>query len=125
MDQENVQLLKKQAAEFAVGFIESGMVVGLGEGSTAVFGIVRLGELLRSGDLKDIVGIPCSAKVEKTARENNIPIGALANFPQIDLTFDGADEIDPDFNLIKGGGGGLAARKNCCPGKQARNYCGG
>lgn len=104
-------LLKQQAAEQAVEFIESGMVVGLGHGSTAIWATRRLAQLLNSGQLKDIVGIPCSAQVEAEARQLGIPLTTLEAHPVIDITIDGADEVDPQFNLIKGGGGALLREK--------------
>ncbi len=102
---------KQQAAEKAVEYVQSGMVVGLGEGSTAVFAIRRLGQLIQTGKLKDILGIACSRKVENEARSVGIPITTLNQHPVIDITIDGADEVDPQFNLIKGGGGALLREK--------------
>jgi ribose 5-phosphate isomerase A len=102
---------KQQAAARAVEFVESGMVVGLGEGSTAGFAVRRLAESLREGRLHDIVGIPCSHAVEAAARQLGIPLTTLEECAAIDLTIDGADEVDPDLNLIKGGGGCLLYEK--------------
>ena len=103
--------LKQKAAFRAVEFIESGMVVGLGTGSTTSFAVIRIGEQLKSGDLKNIVGIPTSIRTEKLAGELNIPLCGLGDQPEIDVTIDGADEVDPDLNLIKGGGGALLREK--------------
>jgi ribose 5-phosphate isomerase A len=103
--------LKKKAAVRAVDFIESGMVVGLGTGSTAKFAIERIGEKIRSGDLHGIVGIPTSKRTATLARKLNIPLTELEAHPSIDLTIDGADEVDPDLNVIKGGGGALLIEK--------------
>ena len=103
--------LKRQAAEQAVQYVESGMVVGLGEGSTAVFAVRRIAQLLREGKLRDILGVPCSCKVEVQARALGIPLTTLEEHPVIDLTIDGADEVDPDLNMIKGGGGALLREK--------------
>lgn len=103
--------LKQEAAFRAVEFIESGMVVGLGTGSTAKFAVDRIAERLNSGDLKDIVGIPSSIRTEKQARELGIPLVGFDDQPRIDVTIDGADEVDPDLNLIKGGGGALLREK--------------
>ena len=103
--------LKKKAAWRAVDFIESGMVVGLGTGSTANFAIERIGAKIRSGELQGIVGIPSSERSENLARELNIALSDLATHPAIDLTIDGADEVDPDLNVIKGGGGALLREK--------------
>lgn len=107
----DIQLLKKQAAEKAVEFIESGMVVGLGHGSTAIFATLRLAHLLDTGKLKNIVAIPCSRVVEQEALRLGIPLTNFEKHPQIDLTIDGADEVDPQLNLIKGGGGALLREK--------------
>ncbi|MBN1810741.1 MAG: ribose-5-phosphate isomerase RpiA [Anaerolineae bacterium] len=103
--------LKRQAAERAVEYVESGMVVGLGEGSTAAFAVLRIAELLHEGKLRDILGVPCSRHVEVRARALGIPLTTLENRPVIDLTLDGADELDPDLNMIKGGGGALLREK--------------
>lgn len=103
--------LKQKAAHRAVEFVESGMVVGLGTGSTTAFAVIRIGERLKSGDLKDIVGIPTSIRTEKLATEWHIPLCGLEDQPVIDVTIDGADEVDPDLNLIKGGGGALLREK--------------
>jgi len=103
--------LKRLAAIEAVGLITSGMVVGLGAGSTAIYAIRHLGSLIADGTLTDIVGVPCSVLVEEEARKVGIPIVTLETHPVIDLTIDGADEVDPDLNLIKGGGGALLREK--------------
>jgi len=103
--------LKQQAASFAVDFVESGMVVGLGTGSTTHFALLRLAELIRSGRLRDILGIPSSLRTESAAREFGIPLTDLEAHPLIDITIDGADEVDPELNLIKGGGGALLREK--------------
>lgn len=103
--------LKQQAAERAVEFVEPGMVVGLGHGSTAIFAIRRIAQLLDDGGLQDILGVPCSLQVETDARELGIPLTTLNEHATIDLTIDGADEVDPDMNVIKGGGGALLREK--------------
>lgn len=103
--------LKQEAAHHAVGFIKSGMVVGLGTGSTAAFAVMRIAERLKSRDLKNIVGIPTSIRTEKLARELEIPLCGLDAQPAINVTIDGADEVDEDLNLIKGGGGALLREK--------------
>jgi len=103
--------LKKRAAIRAVEFIESDMVVGLGTGSTANFAIQRIAEKIQNGELQNIVGIPSSERTETLARRLNIPLTDLEAHPEIDLTIDGADEVDPDLNVIKGGGGALLREK--------------
>ena len=100
-----VQKLKQQAAERAVEYIESGTVVGLGHGSTASFALQRIAALVKTGALKDIIGVPCSLQVEEKARQLGIPLGTLDEHPVIDVTIDGADEVDPNLDCIKGGGG--------------------
>lgn len=96
---------KKQAAEHAVTFVESGMVVGLGTGSTAIFATRRIAELLRQGSLRDILGFATSRTTWEEAQRLGIPLIAEDMPRAIDLTIDGADEVDPDLNVIKGGGG--------------------
>lgn len=103
--------LKRQAAAAAVDLVESGMVVGLGAGSTALQAIILLGQKLERGELRAIRGIPCSQQVAADAREHGVPLTSLEEEPVIDLTIDGADEVDPDLNLIKGGGGALLWEK--------------
>ncbi len=107
----NISQLKRQAAERAVEFIESGMVVGLGHGSTAIFAVRRIAELLDTVELENIVGVPCSLHVGEEAQKLGIPLSTLDEHPVIDLTIDGADEVDPHLNLIKGGGGALLREK--------------
>ncbi len=107
----DITLLKQQAAERAVEFVESGMVVGLGHGSTAAFAVRRLIELLRTKELRDIVCVPCSVEVESEARWMDVPLTTLEEHPTVDVTIDGADEVDPNLDLIKGGGGALLREK--------------
>lgn len=107
----NIAELKRQAAERAVDFVTSGMVVGLGHGSTTIFALRRIARLLEGGGLRDVLGIPCSTHVEEDARTLGIPLTTLEEHPVIDLTIDGADEVDDGLNLIKGGGGALLREK--------------
>ncbi len=102
---------KQQAAERAVDFVEPGMLVGLGSGSTAVFAIRRIAKLFREGKLDHILGFATSKAVSKEAQQLGIPMAAEEMERTIDLTIDGADEVDPDLNLIKGGGGALLREK--------------
>jgi ribose 5-phosphate isomerase A len=102
---------KPQAAEYAVDLVESGMVVGLGTGSTAVFAVRRIAALLESGQLRSVVGVATSLRTEAEARRLGIPIADLEAHPTVDLTIDGADEVDPSLNLIKGAGGALLREK--------------
>jgi ribose 5-phosphate isomerase A len=94
-----------------VDFVKSGMVVGLGHGRTAIFAVRCLAQLLRDGQLQDIFGVPCSLQVEGEARCLGIPLTSLDEHPIVDVTIDGADEVDPHLNLIKGGGGALLREK--------------
>jgi ribose 5-phosphate isomerase A len=108
---EDIVRLKQQAAERAVEFVESGRVVGLGHGSTAIFAVRRIAQLLHEGQLRDILGVPSSLQVEEEARRLGIPLTTLIEHPVVDLTIDGADEVDPHLDLIKGGGGALLHEK--------------
>ena len=108
---ENTQNLKERAAERAVKFVKPGMVIGLGHGTTTIFAVRRIAELLQAGALKNILGVPCSIQVEKEAQHVGIPLTTLEEHPVIDLTIDGADEVDPNLDLIKGGGGALLREK--------------
>ncbi|MBW2309044.1 MAG: ribose-5-phosphate isomerase RpiA [Deltaproteobacteria bacterium] len=103
--------LKQQAAYRAADYVESGMVLGLGTGSTTKFAIERIAKLFKSGRLKNIVGVPSSHQTEKLAHALGIPLTTLNDHPEIELTIDGADEVDSDLNLIKGGGGALLREK--------------
>jgi ribose 5-phosphate isomerase A len=105
------QSLKQQAADEVLTYIRSGMIVGLGAGSTAILAVRGLAGKLVQGELSDIWGIPCSRQIEAEARHLGIRLTTLEEHPVIDLTFDGADEVDPALNLIKGGGGALLREK--------------
>ena len=96
--------MKQAVAEAAVAQIRDGMVVGLGSGSTAALMIKGLGARLAAGQLHDIVGVTTSFQGEVLAAELGIPLCALNAIDRIDLAIDGADEVDPSFQLIKGGG---------------------
>jgi ribose 5-phosphate isomerase A len=97
-------LMKKQVGYAAADRVKSGMVVGLGTGSTTAYAIQAIGERLASGDLKDIKGIPTSFQAIVLARKFGIPLVSLDEVETIDVAIDGADEVDPNKNLIKGGG---------------------
>lgn len=102
---------KKAAAEKGVDHIKSGMILGLGTGSTFVYALNKIARLINKGELKNIAGIPTSKKTEKLAIELGVPLTILSEQPKIDLTIDGADEVDNNLNLIKGGGGALLREK--------------
>ena len=101
--------LKKLAGEKAVEYIEDGMIVGLGTGSTVEYTLKKLGSLVREG--LDIKGIPTSVHTKRIAKEEQIPLTTLDENPVIDITINGADEVDSNLNLIKGGGGALVREK--------------
>jgi ribose 5-phosphate isomerase A len=101
--------MKKLAAEKAVKYVKDGMIVGLGTGSTTEYALKKLGELIKDG--LNIKGIPTSMHTRKIAKEQNIPLTTLEENPEIDLTIDGADEVDSHLNVIKGGGGALTREK--------------
>lgn len=104
--------LKKQVGYKAVDdYVKSGMVVGLGTGSTAYFAVERVGQLLKSGELTDIVAIPTSVRTKEQAESLDIPLVTLDTHSKLDVAIDGADEVDPGLNLVKGGGGALLREK--------------
>lgn len=146
--------LKKQAAHRACEYVKSGMVLGLGTGSTTAFAVDRIGELLKSGELKDIIGVPTSIKTYEQAAGTHtcrrcrrscnrttaclccgnkglglpvpyyatamtaalgIPLATLDEQQKIDLAIDGADEVDPKLNVVKGRGGALLREKVSLP----------
>jgi ribose 5-phosphate isomerase A len=109
MDEEAQLELMKQVGEKATEYVKDGMIVGLGTGRTTEFAIKKIGEMVKDG--LDITGIPTSVRSDKLARELNIPLTDLEEHQELDVTIDGADEVDPNFNLIKGMGGALFREK--------------
>ncbi len=105
----DVEIMKKLAGEKAAERVKDGMIVGLGTGSTVKYTILKLGEMISNG--LDIIGIPTSKNTEKLAKSLGIKLASIDDYPEIDLTIDGADEVDPSLNLIKGGGGALLREK--------------
>ena len=103
--------LKRQAAEYAVRYIASGMAVGLGTGSTAIFAVRHIAELLNSGKLKDIIAFATSKVTAEAAIKLKIPMMSDDLPRSLDVTIDGADEVNPQLDLIKGGGGALLREK--------------
>ncbi|WP_341482605.1 ribose-5-phosphate isomerase RpiA [Microvirga solisilvae] len=101
--------LKRAAAERAAEFVTDGMRLGLGTGSTAAHFVAAIGERVRGG-LK-VVGVPTSEATREQAQREGIPLATLDEMPELDLTVDGADELDDDLRLIKGGGGALLREK--------------
>ncbi len=102
--------LKRQAGERAAEYVRDGMKVGLGTGSTVHYTLLALGRRVTEEGL-DIVGVPTSVRTENTSREVGIPLGDLDELGALDITIDGADEVDPHLNLIKGLGGALVREK--------------
>ena len=106
-----VDFYKQQAAEHALNYVQSGMVIGLGTGSTARHVLDGLAMRLNDGRLREIVGVPTSEATTAMAQRLGIAIATLDQRPRLDLAIDGADEIDPALNLIKGLGGALLREK--------------
>jgi len=106
----DAESLKRMAGEKAAEYVKDGMIVGLGTGSTVHYTILKLGERVRTGEIS-ITGIPTSKATEKLAVTHGIKLGTLDEHPIIDITIDGADEVDPNLNLIKGMGGALLREK--------------
>ncbi len=99
-----VQLMKQEVGKAAAAKVKSDTVVGLGTGSTTAFAIQYIGDRLAAGEIKNIVGIPTSFQAEVLAKKYGIPLTTLDAVDHIDIAIDGADEVDPNKNLIKGGG---------------------
>ncbi|HSB80637.1 MAG TPA: ribose 5-phosphate isomerase A [Candidatus Methylomirabilis sp.] len=102
---------KQRAAEYGASLVKSGMVLGLGSGTTSTLAVQAIGRRLREGSLRDVRGVPSSSAIAAVARESGVPLTTLEEHPALDLNLDGADEVDPDLNLIKGLGGALLWEK--------------
>ncbi len=102
---------KERAAEEGVKLVESGMALGLGSGTTATLLVQAIGRRLREGALRNVCGVPSSSAIAAVARESGVPLVTLEERPALDLDLDGADEVDPHLNLIKGLGGALLWEK--------------
>ena len=100
---------KRKAARKAVEWIEDGMTIGLGTGSTTFYALEAIGEMVRGG--YELVGVPTSIQTEEIAEEFGIPLTTLVEVERLDVTIDGADEVDPKKKLIKGMGGALLREK--------------
>ncbi len=94
--------LKQQAAQYALNSVQSGMILGLGSGSTTAYFVDMVGEQIQAGKISDILAVPTSEATTKQAQRLGIPLTSLDKHPVLDLAVDGADEVDPDLNLIKG-----------------------
>ena len=106
----DVEALKRHAGIEACKFVESGMKVGLGTGSTVKHTVIELGRMISEEGL-EIFGVPTSIVTEKLALEVGIPLVELSSVDGLDIVIDGADEYDPNFQLIKGGGAALLREK--------------
>ncbi len=102
---------KELAGIAAADSVESGMALGLGSGSTVACFLRALARRIQAGELEGILGVPTSLQTEKSCRELGIPLTTLEETPVLDLAVDGADEVDPELNLIKGLGGALLREK--------------
>lgn len=100
---------KKAAAEASLKYIENGMTIGLGSGSTVYYLLEGLSEMVKKG--LHVTGVPTSVKTEKWAKKFGIPLTEIKEDTQIDIAIDGADYVDRDYNLLKGGGGSLVREK--------------
>lgn len=99
-----VLLMKQEVGKAAANRVQSNSIVGLGTGSTTAFALEYIGDRLKKGELTNVVGVPTSFQAEVLAREYGIPLTTLDAIDHIDIAIDGADEVDPQKNLIKGGG---------------------
>ena len=111
MGSESIEELKQRAAFRAVEYVESDSVIGLGTGSTAAYAVDRIGELLSKGDLKNIKAIPTSIRTYEQAKALGIPLTTLDEHSEIEVAIDGADEVDPNLDVVKGRGGALLREK--------------
>lgn len=99
-----VKTMKQEVGRAAANRVKSDSIVGLGSGSTAAYAIEYIGDRLAKGEITNVVGVPTSFQSEVLAKEFNIPLVTLDAIKHIDVAIDGADEVDPEKNLIKGGG---------------------
>ena len=99
-----VTLMKQEVGKAAASLVKSNSIVGLGTGSTTAYAIQYIGERLQCGEVQNIVGVPTSFQAEVLSKQYGIPLTTLDAINHIDIAIDGADEVDPQKNLIKGGG---------------------
>ncbi|MBD1825229.1 ribose-5-phosphate isomerase RpiA [Cyanobacteria bacterium FACHB-DQ100] len=104
MNADPVTMMKQQVGYAAAAKVQSNTIVGLGTGSTTAYAIQAIGERLQAGDLQNVKGVPTSFQAIVLARQFGIPLTTLDEIEKIDIAIDGADEVDPQKNLIKGGG---------------------
>jgi ribose 5-phosphate isomerase A len=102
---------KQAAAERGAQLVQSGMVLGLGSGTTSTLMVQAIGRKLRDGALHSVSGVPSSSGIAAVARESGLPLTTLDDHPRLDLNLDGADEVDPNLGLVKGLGGALLWEK--------------
>lgn len=102
---------KRAAGTAAAELVTDGMCIGLGTGSTTAYALEAIGERIRTGELQDVSGVPTSFAAERLARQNGIPTTSLDEHPALDLSIDGADEVDLSLNLVKGRGGAHTQEK--------------
>ncbi len=107
----NIEVMKQRAAAHALTYVRDHMRIGLGTGSTAAYFITLLGQALREGTLHDVIGVPTSERTAALAQAAGIPLTTLDEIPHLNLAVDGADEVDPQLNLIKGRGHALVREK--------------
>lgn len=107
----DLEALKRKAAERALEEVQSGMRLGLGTGSTVAHLLDALGEAIAAGRIENVVGVPTSIRTQEHAKRVGIPLAELADLGTLDLCIDGADEVDPNLDLIKGLGGALLREK--------------
>jgi len=117
-----VSRAKEAAGRRAAEFVEDGMILGLGTGSTIAFTLERLAERVREEKLS-LIGVPTSLDTERKATELGLQLTTLDRHPTLDLTIDGADEVDPGFHLTKGGGGALLREKVVAEASQRQVIC--
>ncbi len=104
-----LEAAKRHAGYEAAEYVEDGMVIGLGSGSTVYHALAAISARVKQG--LNVKGVPSSRQTERWARRLGIPLVTLEEYPELDLTIDGADEVDPNLNLIKGRGGALVREK--------------
>ena len=110
-ERHDVERLKRAAAEAGADLVESGTVVGLGGGTTVLYAVRRLAQRLHGGELHDVLCVSSSRVTTEEALRLGLPLSTLEQRPRVDFTVDGADEVDPRLDLVKGGGGALLREK--------------